>query len=386
MPPHLTPARFVTCAVMAASALAAGCSSSTDQMRVALATPTAAKAFDPADPTDRSQYRYLYAVYCNGRVDRLDLKNQAKTGSFQLSERSGSPTAITALPRPGVRPGGCLSRLVVTQDAQGSRDGVVNIIASSRLDPDADGRKPYQLLTFALPGWTLQQARNLGSFDALPRLARAADGALAVQPQDKDTAAAMAAQAQAWTAADAMAWTSAQAWSAGNVLLIYALPGQRGMGAALALGAEARIVHLAEFLSGGNDIPPDLHLAPGGRFVLPSLKRSVPLGEGLRKVEATGELRLYGADGRQTRVLNQASLAGSVLTRSRPGSLDPDQPRTDNDWFNVALTPGGLAVFTDRRGNYQFIALGQPFDSDPVMDDAQDDADGARPGLVYAAR
>ncbi|WP_202759917.1 hypothetical protein [Delftia acidovorans] len=372
MPPHLTPARFVTCAVMAASALAAGCSSSTDQMRVALATPVAAKALDPADPTDRSQYRYLYAVYCDGRVDRLDLKNQAKTGSFQLSERSGSPAAIAALPRPGVRPGGCLARPVVTQDAQGGSDGLVNIVASSRLDPDADGRKPYQLLTFALPGWTLQQARNLGSFDALPRLARAADGTLAVQPQDKEPAAAMAAQAQAW--------------SAGNVLLIYALPGQRGMGAALALGAEARIVHLAEFRSGGNDIPPDLHLAPGGRFVLASLKRSVPLGEGLRKVEATGELRLYGVDGRQTRALNQASLAGSVLARSRPGSLDPDQPRTDNDWFNVALTPGGLAVFTDRRGNYQFIGLGQPFDSDPVTDDAQDDADGARPGLVYAAR
>ncbi|MGQ8876194.1 hypothetical protein ACUTR7_01715 [Delftia sp. NA_296.1] len=219
---------------MAASALAAGCSSSTDQMRVALATPVAAKALDPADPTDRSQYRYLYAVYCNGRVDRLDLKNQAKTGSFQLSERSGKPAAIAALPRPGVRPGGCLARPVVTQDAQGSSDGLVNIIASSRLDPDADGRKPYQLLTFALPGWTLQQARNLGSFDALPRLARAADGTLAVLPQDKDTAAAMAAQAQAWTAADALAWTSAQAWSAGNVLLIYALPGQRGMPGGLA--------------------------------------------------------------------------------------------------------------------------------------------------------
>jgi len=339
---------------------------------------------ETAAPTAPVQnpHRYLYAVYCNGTVDRLDLVQQTKTGSFQLSERSGKPAAIAALPRPGVRPGGCLARPVVTQDAQDSSDGVVNIVASSRLDPDADGRKPYQLLTFALPGWTLQQARNLGSFDALPRLARAADGALAVQPQDKDTAAAMAAQAQAWTAADALAWTSAQAWSAGNALLI----GQRGMGAALALGAEARIVHLAEFRSGGNDIPPDLHLAPGGRFVLASLKRSVPLGAGLRKVEATGELRLYGADGRQTRVLNQASLAGSVLPRSRPGSLDPDQPRTDNDWFNVALTPGGLAVFTDRRGNYQFIGLGQPFDSDPVTDDAQDDADGARPGLVYAAR
>lgn len=356
-------------------------------MGLALLCPGPGMAAVPA-PTAPVQnpHRYLYAVYCNGTVDRLDLVQQTKTGSFQLSERSGSPAAIAALPRPGVRPGGCLARPVVTEDAQDTSDGMVNIVASSRLDPDADGRKPYRLLTFALPGWTLQQARNLGSFDTLPRLARSADGTMAVQPRDKDPAAAMAAQARAWAAADAMAWTSAQAWSAGNVLLTYALPSQRVMGAALALGAEARIVHLAEFRSGGHDIPPDLRLAPGGRFALASLKRSVPLGEGLRKVEATGELRLYGADGRQTRVLNQASLTGSVLARSRSGKLDLDEPRTDNDWFNVALTPGGLAVFTDRRGNYQFIALGQPFGSDPVMDDAQDDADGARPGLVYAAR
>lgn len=116
------------------------------------------------------------------------------------------------------------------------------------------------------------------------------------------------------------------------------------------------------------------------------MKRSVPLGEGLSKVEATGELRLYGADGRQLSVLNLESLAGSVLALSQSGKLDLDQPRTDNDWFNVALTPGGLAVFTDRRGNYQFIALEYTFSPDPVIDPALDDADGARPALVYAAR
>lgn len=385
MPPHLTPARFVTCVVMAASALAAGCSSSTDQVRVALDTPAAAKAFDPADPT-RSQYRYLYAVYCNGRVDRLDLKNQAKTGSFQLSERSGKPAAVAALPQPGVRPGGCLARPVITGDGQERDAGVVNIVASRRLDPDADGRKPYQLLTFALPGWTLQQARNLGSFDALPRLARAADGALAVQPQDKDPAATMAAQVQSWAGADAMTWANAIEWSAGNVLLTYAQPDQRGTGAALALRTGALIVRLAEFRHGSGDIPPDLRLAPGGQFVLATMKRSVPLGEGLSKVEATGELRLYGDDGRQPSVLKLESLAGSVLALSQSGKLDLDQPRTDNDWFNVALTPGGLAVFTDRRGNYQFIALEHTFGPDPVIDPALDDADGARPALVYAAR
>jgi hypothetical protein len=346
-----------------------------------LCTGLSMAAAGPSTSSNPGAYRFLYAVYCNGTVDRLDLVEQTRTGSFQLSDRSGKPAAVAALPQPGVRPGGCLARPVITGDGQDRDAGVVHIVASSRLDAHADGRKPYQLLTFTLPGWTLQQTRELGSFDTLPRLARTADGTLEVQPQDSHPPAA-----KAWAGADAMDWANALEWSAGNVLLTYALPWQHGTAAALALRADARTVRLAEFRSGGDDIPPDLRLAPGGRFVLASLKRSVPLGDGTRKVEATGELRLYGADGRQPEVLNRASLAGSVLARSRSGTLNPDEPRTDHDWFNVALTPGGLAVFTDRRGNYQFIALRQSFGMDPVLDDSQDDADGARPALVYAAR
>src|SRR5256885_12445883 len=57
----------------------------------------------------------------------------------------------------------------------------------------------------------------------------------------------MAAQVQSWAGADAMTWANAIEWSAGNVLLTYALPDQRGTGAALALRTGARIVRLAEF-------------------------------------------------------------------------------------------------------------------------------------------
>lgn len=132
---------------------------------------------------------------------------------------------------------------------------MVHIVASSHVDPDADGRKPYQLLTFELPQWTLQQTRNLGSLDAPPRLAISANASLTVQPRDEDPAAAMAAQVQSWAGADAMTWANAIEWSAGNVLLTYALPDQRGTGAALALRTGARIVRLAEFRHGSGDIP-----------------------------------------------------------------------------------------------------------------------------------
>ena len=385
MPWSATSRRFATIGVMLASALlSVACTRNADDSPAVSSVQAKPASF--ASSNDQDPYRYLYTVYCNGTVDRLDLVQRSKVGSFQLSERSGSPPAVAALAQPGVRPGGCLARSVATDDAQDRTAAMVHIVASSHVDPDADGRKPYQLLTFELPQWTLQQTRNLGSLDAPPRLAISANASLTVQPRDEDPAAAMAAQVQSWAGADAMTWANAIEWSAGNVLLTYALPDQRGTGAALALRTDARIVRLAEFRHGSGDIPPDLRLAPGGQFVLATMKRSVPLGEGLSKVEATGELRLYGADGRQLSVLNLESLAGSVLALSQSGKLDLDQPRTDNDWFNVALTPGGLAVFTDRRGNYQFIALGHTFRPDPVIDPALDDADGARPALVYAAR
>ncbi len=381
MPGSLTSRSLMAGMLLACALLAAACTRNTgDDRALPGAAPSATPA--PAPAADR----YLYLVYCNGTVDRLDLVQRTKAGSLQLSHRSGTPAAVAALPLPGVRPGGCLARPMAGGEAGGSGAHTVHIVASSRLDPGPDGLKPYQLLTFALPAWTLQHAHELGSFDTLPRVVRADDGSLSVQPSDSDPAADMLAKVKAYAGAEALDWASAMEWSDGNVLLSYALPGQGAAGAALALGADARIVRLAATDQGSADIAPDQRLAPGGRFVLATMKRSVALGEGLHKVEATGQLRLYGADGREVGTWNQASLAGSVLALSQSGRLDLEAARTDNDWFNVALTPGGLAVFTDRRGNYQFIDLGRPFGTAPVTDPALDDADGARPALLYSTQ
>src|SRR5260221_358491 len=108
MPWSATSRRFATIGVMLASALlSAACTRNADD------SPTVssgqAKPASFASSNDQDPYRYLYTVYCNGTVDRLDLVQRSKVGSFQLSERSGSPPAVAALAQPGVRPGGCLA-------------------------------------------------------------------------------------------------------------------------------------------------------------------------------------------------------------------------------------------------------------------------------------
>lgn len=315
MPPHLTLARFVTFAVMAASALAAGCSSSTDQMRVALATPVAAKALDPADPTDRSQYRYLYAVYCNGRVDRLDLKNQAKTGSFQLSDGSSKPPAVPP---------------------QSAGTSVTDSCLFSVHKPDGDLRTQLT-----------QQARAYAGGESLEDL-------------------------------------RAEETSAGRVLLSYRLPGADGLGFALSDRERALTVPLQALP--GQSLAPGWRLAPGGRYVLLTLNKLVPVERGLQQLAATGEMRLYDAQGRQLATLNDARVAGPSMVLMPKEDMDRDTPRTAGHWLNIALTPDGLAVFADPLGNYHFVELGHVFGLDPVVGLDADDYDSRLPGLVYAAQ
>jgi len=149
----------------------------TDQSSLS-SSPTTTNTFNP---DDRTQYRYLYAVYRNGTVERLDLVQREKAGSFQLAERSGNPPAVAAVPIPGpsARAGHCLACLVVTDDMQDQAAGVVHLVASGNLYRDNRGRADFSLLTFTLPDWTLQYAWYLGNFDVLngaePRLVRVTD-------------------------------------------------------------------------------------------------------------------------------------------------------------------------------------------------------------------
>jgi len=363
--------------------------------------PAPADAAQTFDPADRSQYRYLYAVYCNGTVDRLDLVRREKAGSFQLAERSGNPPAVAALRIPTMRPDICLARPVVTNDMRDQADGVVHIVASDTLDRYDDGqRADFRLLTFTLPDWTLRHVQYLGDFEVLnnpdPRMVRVTDGYLIVQPRvekypDKGYSISppgsepwwdMAELVQNYAGGKGLEWLHAIQWSAGNVLLRYALPNRDGSGFALANQSRRRIVHLPK--SSGEEIPPEMLLAPGGNFVLLIMYRDVPLGGDQSKYEFTGELHLYDAEGLRVATLMAPSIEGRVQALAQAGRVDEVLPHSHYDWFPIALTPQGLAVFTDLIGNYRFVDLGRTFGVEPVINPRASGDVQEIPEVVYA--
>lgn len=315
---------------------------------------------EPARPT-------LYVVYCNGTVDQLDLQAAVKVGTFQLSDRSGTPPAVAPLPSPGVRPDNCLARPALANDGSAADAGLAHVVASAqRQRNDADGRMPYSLLTFALPAWSLQARQDLGHFDVLngtpPRVARRSGQWKALAPgEEPDTD--VRRELAAWAGDAARASAQVLAWSAGTALVVYRSQAASGAARdtyALVHRAAQRVVPLDGLP--GNDPEPTLTLAPGGQYVLQAVRhlRTVPGGQ---QLAATGELRLWGADGQQVTQRMVDSVAG--------------------DWHSVALTPQGLAVFTDRRGSYRFVPLDVRFGTAPVADPATDDLDGTRPGVVF---
>lgn len=355
--------------ILALVSLLAGCSREPTQAATPASThaPQALSATPgPARATGHGGAQHLYAVYCNGTVDHLDLQLQAKVASFQLSARSGTPPAIAALPAPGVRPDSCLARPAVSVGKQDQSAGVARIVASDRLTRnDADGRKPYSLLTFAVPSWTLQATRDLGTFDVLngtpPRITHSKGRAPEVLSAGSDDTAAILSETRQFAGGISPNFMNAMAWSADTVLVEYADPSKTGRAVALIDRARRSIVRLDGVP--GDDPEPALSLAPGGTFVLHSV-RAMKATQGGPQLAATGELRLYGADGKLVHQLTDDRVAG--------------------DWHPIALTPQGLAVYTDKRGNYRFVSLGMTFGADPVVDPNTDDLDGTRPGVIYA--
>jgi len=385
-----------------------------DQIANQSSLPSLMTETNTLNPDDRSQYHYLYVVYCNGTVERLDLVQREKVGCFQLAERSGNPSAVAVLPLPGpgARTGVCLARPVITEDTQDQVAGVVHIVASSDVDIDDNGYADFSLLTFTLPDWTLQHARDLGNFyvlnDVEPRMLRAPDGALTLQPRKSRNSdgtytyppgsnpwRAMFNLIQTYTGKEHLNWdgtnrtTQIFEWSADTVLFRYELPGEAGsdlggFGFALADHKRRHIIPLDEFLEEDVPIPPDAHLAPGGQFVLMVMSRVVPLGGGIEQVENSGELRLYDAEGHLVSTLMEPGIEGEKLAQVGRVAHDELVMSSANIWRLIALTPNGLAVFTNLRGDYRFIELGQTFGVEPVVNPLTGDFHGTYPGLVYA--
>ena len=310
---------------------------------------------------------HLYVVYCNGTVDHLDLAKQTKVTSFQLSDHSGSPPSVAKLPVAGMRPDSCLARPFTLTDAKAQDEGMAFIVASAQLQrDDSSGHKSYSLLNFSVPAWTLQGQQDLGSFDVLngtpPRITRGADGRLRPQPAEIDPAAELRAELNQHAGGATMTFATPLATSANTVLIGYTAS-QDAHGAAYALlhRTQRSIVQIEGVP--GSDPEPALTLAPGGQFVLHWV-RAFNYKQGSRQLTTTGELKLYGADGRLVSQQTDERVAG--------------------DWHPIALTPQGLAVYTDRHGNYRFVSLGHMFGVEPVQDPNTDDLDGTRPGVIYA--
>lgn len=330
-------------------------------------TTTASPTGAPATNSGTKNAQHLYVVYCNGTVDHLDLAKQTKVASFQLSDRSGSPPAVAKLPAAGARPDSCLARPVSLTEALPQDEGMAFIVASAQLQrDDTSGRMPYSLLNFSVPAWTLQGRQDLGSFDVLngtpPRIARGSDGRLKPQPADIDTAPELHAELSQYEGGTKLTFATPLATSANTVLIGYTAS-QDAKGAAYALLHRTQRSFVPIEGVPGGDPEPALSLAPGGQFVLHSV-RAFNAKQGIRQLVATGELRLYGADGKLVSQQTDERVAG--------------------DWYPIALTPQGVAVYTDRQGNYRFVSLGRMFGTEPVQDPSTDDLDGTRPGVIYA--
>lgn len=356
--------------ILCAVGLLTGCNQKARDAAHLAGIPPASSQYSSPHPKpaiDEPSRPTLYVMYCNGTVDQLDLQAAVKVGTFQLADRSGTPPAVAPLPSPGVRPDNCLARPALANDGSASDAGLAHVVASAqRQRNDADGKMPYSLLTFALPAWTLQARQDLGRFDVLngtpPRVVRRSGQWKALAPgEEPDTD--VGTELAAWAGDATRASAQVLAWSAGTALVVYRSHAARDEARdtyALVHRAAQRVVPLDGLP--GHDPEPTLTLAPGGQYVLQAVRglRTVPGGQ---QLVATGELRLWGPDGQRVDRRMVESVAG--------------------DWHPVTLTPQGLAVFTDRRGDYRFVPLGRRFDTAPVADPATDDLDGARPGVVF---
>ncbi|MCZ2135672.1 MAG: hypothetical protein LC098_09630 [Burkholderiales bacterium] len=308
--------------------------------------------------------RFAYLVYCDGRVDKLDLERRRKVTTIALSTRSGSPPAIAAAPSPGTRPDSCLARPAVG----GASEGTTHLVASSQFTrDDRDVRKAYALLTFSLPDWTLVASRPLGTFDVLngtpPRVVFDDAGA----PRSLTGEAARLPLPSGFADyVDATQAVSARVYERSGTTDLLAFvdrrhPDQPQSG--FARESERRFVPLA---APPNALSGDARLAPGGDFALRPVVTMQRRRDGTTRTVLSGELRLYDAKGDRVATLNAQSVAGACSC--------------------VLIAPNGVAVFVDHKGNYRFVSLGRSFSDAPVEDDLTDDLDGTRPGVVYASR
>ena len=298
--------------------------------------------------------RFLYVTNCNGRVDKLDSRERKLVSSFALSqrtERSGQPSAVPSLASAGGQMDGCLAQRVLP-NATGT---AVSLIAPKDARLDGSGVQDFQVLTFALPQWTLTSAAPAGKSAVAPWLQRDGAGELQVLADDPQLAAAAIDMREFKGATNDMGGLRLQ--SSGDVSLLSLLfKDSTALALGLANQKTRTLIRLAELPA---TTLRHVHLAPGGGFVLvEATSASAPQ-------QRSGALRLFDGSGKPV----------ADITDERMRSM-----------AFIALTPNGVAVYVDAAAAYHFVSLGHTFGSSAVVPSPLALPSAApSPALVFAA-
>ena len=296
--------------------------------------------------------RFVYVIDCEARVDKLDTVAAKRVASIALSEKSALVPKVASATA-GLD--GCIAESVLHDAA-----GQVNVLVPTTTRLDQNGKRNFQVLTFALPEWSFVSAKAVGS------------GTEQVQFLDRD----QAGQFRVTTFADRVAATDIDLRdyqkigdaaktsvlansiieSSGGVALVNLFTADKSR-QVLAL-ADQRARTLNQVFDVASSAAMMVHLAPGGAFVLIEMMDAASTPP-----RRTGALRLIDANGK---IVNEMA----------------DAEIRDHDF--VTLTPNGYAVYVNNRG-YLFVPIAPKntrFGNAMVTQPSPE----AKRGLVFAAQ
>lgn len=122
--------------------------------------------------------RYLYEVNCQAELARFDTVEKKKTHEYDLTKRPGVEGLIPISV-------GVLEVCLATDLVFDPVASVFHALAPTRVEPSADGKHSYRVLSFSVPGIALVGRSPAGNeLDFPPRLALAAGGVRVIPPDE----------------------------------------------------------------------------------------------------------------------------------------------------------------------------------------------------------
>ena len=301
-----------------------------------------------SSPPQTAAGRYVYVVTCGARVDKLDTIAEKKSRSFDLAKSEGNERLIPVVQ-------GALDGCLTYQAIYDANASSFYTIAPVQAEPKADGTKDYRILEFSIPALRLVKSFPAGSNqDNPPHLVFTAAA--------REPRAIPAAEWSPRTDLDLSEYAPDHAKSPNQILetsgaaalLRMFTANPRQLAFAVANRQTKALIRLREVPS---TVAPDVHLAPGGNYVL--IEETTPEGE---KAAKTGKLALFdAATGKAVE-----ALSNPVVKRQ----------------YYLAITPDGKAIYHSGE-DYSFIGLSKTF---AVMRVIRPAAPASDPGVFFADR